>query len=141
MSGCDRGSVHLDASELDHPGPLLGFVGDQFFKIGGREREYVATQVGKPRLDLGVGEPGIDLLVELVDDLGRRGLRRSNAINATLYGVAVVTARARSLPALTYSIADGREGNPTCACPASRSTSVRFRANRTLSRRRRNDRV
>src|SRR6516165_9386801 len=38
--------------------------------------------------------------------------------------VAVVTARARSLPALTYSIAEGREGNPTCTCPASRSTSA-----------------
>ena len=29
-----------------------------------------AAQVGKPRLHLGIGEAGIDLLVELVDDLG-----------------------------------------------------------------------
>ena len=49
-------------------------------KVGGREREHVATQVGKPRLDLGIGKARVDLLVELVDDLGERLLRRANAL-------------------------------------------------------------
>src|SRR5215475_3655017 len=31
-----------------------------------------AAEVGKPRLHLGVGDAGIDLLVELVDNLDRR---------------------------------------------------------------------
>ena len=35
--------------------------------------------VGKPRPDLGIGEAGIDLLVELIDDLSGRVLRRANA--------------------------------------------------------------
>src|SRR5262249_27573557 len=57
------GSICLDACELHHLAPLLGFLGDEFTEVGGREREHVATQVGKPRLDLGVGEAGIDLTV------------------------------------------------------------------------------
>jgi hypothetical protein len=72
-------SVGLDVGGPDHLAPFLGFVGDQPAKVGGREREHVATQVGKPRLDLGVGEAGIDFLVEPVDDLGGRGLRCADA--------------------------------------------------------------
>ena len=49
-------SFWLDVGSPDYLAPFLGFVGDQFRKFGGREREHVATQVGKPRLDLGVGE-------------------------------------------------------------------------------------
>jgi hypothetical protein len=70
--GCDRGSVRLDAGELDHLRPFLGFVGDEFAKVGGREREHVATQAGKPCVELAVGEARV--LVELLDDFGRRGL-------------------------------------------------------------------
>jgi hypothetical protein len=35
-----RGSVRLDAHELDHPAPLVGFVGDQLSKVGGRARKH-----------------------------------------------------------------------------------------------------
>ena len=38
--------------------------------------------------------------------------------------VAVVTASARSLPALTYSIDDGIVAKSTCTCPPSRSVSA-----------------
>ena len=58
-----RGSVRLDAGELDHLRPFLSFVGDELAKVGGREREHVATQVGKPRLDFGISKAGVDLLV------------------------------------------------------------------------------
>src|SRR5262249_59376490 len=68
-------SVRLDVEGPDDLAPLFGFVGDELAKVGGREREHVATQVGKPRLHLGIGEASVDLLVELLDDLGRRGLR------------------------------------------------------------------
>src|SRR5262249_40093060 len=37
--------------------------------------------------------------------------------------VAVVTASARSLPALMYSITEGMEVNVTCTCPPSKSVS------------------
>src|SRR5262249_10330898 len=62
-------SVRLDVGSPDYLAPFLGFVGDQFPKFSGREREHGATQVGKARLDLGIGEAGVDLFVELVDDL------------------------------------------------------------------------
>ena len=32
--------VRLNAGELDHLGPLLGFVGDQLSKVGGRARKH-----------------------------------------------------------------------------------------------------
>src|SRR5205085_11601888 len=38
--------------------------------------------------------------------------------------VVVVTASARSLPALMYSIDEGIEANITCTCPPSRSVSA-----------------
>src|SRR5262245_25908117 len=71
--------LRLDVGRADHLGPLLGFVSDEFPKLYGREREPVATQIAKPRLDLRVGEAGVDLLIELVDDLDRRGLRGTDA--------------------------------------------------------------
>ena len=43
-------------------------------EVGGRARKHGAAQIGKPRLNLGIGEGGVDLVVELVDDLGRRAL-------------------------------------------------------------------
>jgi hypothetical protein len=76
-------SLRLDVEGPDDVAPLLGFVGDEFAKVSGREREHVATQVGKPRLDLGIGEASVDLLVELIDDLGRRGLRCAEAVPNT----------------------------------------------------------
>ena len=39
----------------------------------------IATEIGKPRLDLGIGKAGVDLLVEFLDDLCRRGLGRADA--------------------------------------------------------------
>jgi len=48
----DDGLFRLDVGSPDHLGPLLGFVGDE------RADKGRASQVGKPRLDLGIGEPG-----------------------------------------------------------------------------------
>src|SRR5262249_11195243 len=58
-----RGSVRLDARELDHLAPLLRFLGNEFPEIGGRERDHGAAEVGKPRLDFGISKAGVDLLV------------------------------------------------------------------------------
>jgi hypothetical protein len=35
--------------------------------------------VGEPRLQLEIGEASVDFLIELLDDLGRRGLRGADA--------------------------------------------------------------
>ena len=54
-------SLRLDVEGPDEFAPLLRFVGDELAKVSGRGREHVATQVGKPRLDLGIGEASVDL--------------------------------------------------------------------------------
>ena len=73
-------SLRLDVECPDDVAPFLRFVGDELAKVGGRQRECVAAQVGKPRLELGIGKASVDLLVELLDDLGRRGLRCADAV-------------------------------------------------------------
>ena len=42
-------SLRLDAGELDHLAPLLGFLGDQLAEVGGRARKHRAAKIGKPR--------------------------------------------------------------------------------------------
>src|SRR5262245_57245414 len=82
MWNVDNGSasLRLDVGGPDDLAPFLGFVGDQLFKVDGREREHGATEIGKPRLELGIGEASVDLRVELRNDLGRRGLRCADAV-------------------------------------------------------------
>src|SRR5215475_2472508 len=57
-------SVRLDAGELHHFGPLLGFAGEEKAEVGGWAGQHRSTHVGQPRLRLGVGEDCIDLHVE-----------------------------------------------------------------------------
>ena len=77
---CHSSSVRLGARELDHPGPLLRFVGDEPSEVGGRTRKRCAAQISEPRLDLGIGEARIDLFVELANDVGGRVLGNADAI-------------------------------------------------------------
>src|SRR5262245_65896347 len=71
-------SVCLYVSKFDHLAPLLGFVGDELAEIGGRADERRAAEFGEPRLDLGMREAGVDLMVEPSNDLGRRVLGRTD---------------------------------------------------------------
>src|SRR5262245_51219923 len=75
--------VRLDASKFHHLGPLLGFGGDEGFEIGWGARKWRAAKVGKPCLNLRIGEASVDLLVELVDDFGGRALRPANTAPVT----------------------------------------------------------
>ena len=68
------GSFGFDVGRPDYLSPLLGFVGDELAEVDGRERKHVATQIRKPHLDLGLSKASVDLLVELLDDLGRCGV-------------------------------------------------------------------
>src|SRR5262249_16394454 len=72
-------SLRLDAAEFDHLGPLLGFVGDQLCEVSGRARKRRAAELSETDLHLRIVESRVDLLVELVDDLGRGGLRCADA--------------------------------------------------------------
>src|SRR5262245_64942781 len=72
--GTPVGSFWLDAGELNHLGPFLGLIGDELAEIGRRTGEHGTTKLGKPRLDLGIGECGVGVPVELVDDGRGRSL-------------------------------------------------------------------
>jgi hypothetical protein len=52
-------SLRLDAGELDHLAPLLGFLRDQLAEVGGRHRHRHAAQIGKPRFILGSARPAL----------------------------------------------------------------------------------
>src|SRR5262249_62039374 len=73
------GLLGLDAREFDHLGPLLSFVGDELAEVFGGAPERCGAQFGKPRLHLGIGEAGVDLSIELVDNCGGGGSPRADA--------------------------------------------------------------
>src|SRR5215470_13121383 len=74
-----RRSLELCAGELDYFAPLLGIVSDELAEVRDRAGKYHAPKVGKPRLQLGISEPRIDLAIELINDLGRRVFGRTEA--------------------------------------------------------------
>src|SRR6516165_2539710 len=57
----------LDVGGPDHLGPFLGFSGNECPEIGRAGNEH-AAEVGEPGLELGIGEAGVDLAIELIDD-------------------------------------------------------------------------
>src|SRR5262249_29587584 len=63
-------SVDFGAGEFDHLRPLLCICGDERAEVGRRTCKHGVTKVGDPRLHPRVGKARIDLLIELVDDLG-----------------------------------------------------------------------
>src|SRR5262249_15854987 len=73
-------SVCLVVGRPDHLAPLRGLGGNELCKGAGRARKSSATEFGQPRLDLGIGKAGVDLGVELVDDLSRRVPGRADPI-------------------------------------------------------------
>src|SRR5262249_29189400 len=75
----ETASLRLDAGEFDHLNPLFGFVGNQLSEVSRRSRQRHAAEVSETGLHLRVVESRVDLLVELVDDLGRRGPRCAEA--------------------------------------------------------------
>src|SRR5262245_3399190 len=54
----------LDGRELDHLRPLFGGFGDDRRELGRRAPKHGAAQLDDPRLDFGIGETGIELLVQ-----------------------------------------------------------------------------
>src|SRR5262245_11364979 len=74
-----RGSLRLDAGELDHLGPLLGFFGYEPAEVCGRSGKNHATHVGELRLEVGISASVVGLRVEHVDDLGRRASGHADA--------------------------------------------------------------
>src|SRR6266480_4424012 len=68
----ERALLELDLRRSDHLLPLFSLLDHKPVEIGRRARKNRGRQLGDPRSDLGIREPRIDLLVELIDDLDRR---------------------------------------------------------------------
>src|SRR4051794_36830537 len=62
---------HLDARELDHPGPLCEVFREDGLEFRSRAAKHGAAELDDPGSDLGIGEPGIELLVQQLDDVSR----------------------------------------------------------------------
>src|SRR5947209_10690076 len=71
--------LRLEAGELDHLSPLLGFLCDQLAEVGGRAGKYFTTEFGHPYLHRRFGEHRVDFPVEPLDDLGRSALGNADA--------------------------------------------------------------
>ena len=72
-----------DVRSADYVGPLFGFFGNELAEVGGRASKHHSAKLGEPRLHNGVGEGRIDLIVEVVDDFGGRGLGEADAMPGT----------------------------------------------------------
>ena len=55
----DRKLFGLDACKLDDRRPLIGFVGDELAKVGGRASDHRAAEVGEPRFNFGSARPAL----------------------------------------------------------------------------------
>ena len=58
-------SLRLEARELDHLAPLLGFVGDELAEVGGRAGKYRTAQSASRALILGSAKPALISLLSL----------------------------------------------------------------------------
>src|SRR5499427_8859324 len=73
-----RGSLGLDARELDHLGPFLGFGCNESAELGGAKNHWDAADIAEPRPDDRRSQPDIDLAVEPFDDLHWRAGGRAD---------------------------------------------------------------
>src|SRR5438552_1139459 len=73
-------SVRLDVGRPDYLGPLFGIVSDKLTEVSGRTCKWNSAQLGKACLQHRIGEAGVDLFTQLVDNLLRRIFRRSDAV-------------------------------------------------------------
>src|SRR5262249_60591981 len=64
------GSLRLDVGRPDYLAPLLGFVGGELSKVGGRAWKHRAAQGGEARLVLGVSGGGSEFLGVFRGDFG-----------------------------------------------------------------------
>src|SRR5436309_13774874 len=73
-------SLHLDVASLDDLAPSFGLGGDERLEFRRRHRGQIDTQLGEARLQVCIGDEGINLLAEPLDRLGGRAFRRSDAV-------------------------------------------------------------
>src|SRR6266568_5711137 len=64
-----KASFRLGARRLDHFAPFIDLLHEELAEISRRAWKHRAAQVGEVRPHLRIGEGGVNLLVEYVDDL------------------------------------------------------------------------
>ena len=64
------GLIHRRAREFHRLAPLFGFGRDMRHHLSRRGDERSGAKLGEPRFDFGIGQGGVDLEVELLDDCG-----------------------------------------------------------------------
>jgi hypothetical protein len=75
-----HGLLGFDLGRPYQVAPLFGFVGDELAKFGRRAWKRRAAELGEPRLDLRIGEAGVNFPLEPVDDFRGRVFRSADAI-------------------------------------------------------------
>src|SRR3984957_417502 len=80
LTANDSISLSFDSCGADDLAPTFGLGDDDVAVLRRRQRRRHAAELGKLRLDLRIVQAGIDGGIELVDDLGRRGARRADAV-------------------------------------------------------------
>src|SRR5215813_3799463 len=76
----DDSLFRLDVGRPDHLAPLLSFGRNMLSELGWRIGKHDGAQVDKLRLDFRVGERGVGFLVELLDDVSRSVLGRTETL-------------------------------------------------------------
>jgi hypothetical protein len=104
-------SLRLDVEGPDDVAPLLRFVGDELAEVGGRTDERCATQIGESRLDIMIGESGVGLLVELLDDLRQMIIAGSSIMPIPITALRMLPDRNRASTASASDCSDAsRDG-------------------------------
>src|SRR6266567_2905202 len=80
MTNWSSRSLQLDVRRPNHRSPLGGFLLDELGKIGGRTRYSRNANFRKSSAQLGVVADRVDSEVEFLNDIGRGGFRRTDAI-------------------------------------------------------------
>src|SRR5712672_3346792 len=129
--------LQLDARSSDHLGPFVGVFDNVFAEFVWRICRYCIAKFGDPLFHRGSSEAGLSFSIISLGVF--RGTARPAKVltskpgtNSATVGtsgsngarVLAVTASARNLPALTYSMAEGKVGQTACPCPPSRSVSA-----------------
>ena len=74
------GSFRFNAGKPDHLGPLFRVVSDELGEFSRAAAMDYRTHIGEPCPELGVGKRGVNLLVELFNNLGGCTTRSTYAV-------------------------------------------------------------
>src|SRR5262249_34938412 len=131
----------LGSGEFNHLRPFLGFRLHKYSEFSRAEYQWRCAEFRESRPHFLISQRGVERIVEPVDDVRGRVLRRRDPPPAACLETgtkslmdgtsgsagdrgAVVTASARSLPSRMYSMPWGMVSNITWTCPLSRSISA-----------------